>query len=99
MKKVSPTMKKQSRKFSPQKLIIVLDFGDCSSSYCVIDEAGQVLLERKVATTARALEKAFGSMPRCRIELETGMHSPWVSRVLAWLRHEVIVTRARNVRL
>ena len=31
--------------------------------------------------------------------LETGMHSPWVSRVLNELGHEVIVAHARNVRL
>ena len=38
-------------------------------------------------------------MPRCRIALETGMHSPWVSRLLSELGHEVIVAHARNVRL
>jgi Transposase len=38
-------------------------------------------------------------MPRSRIALETGMHSPWVSRVLSELGHEVIVAHARNVRL
>jgi len=31
--------------------------------------------------------------------LETGMHSPWVSRLLSELGHEVIVAHARNVRL
>ena len=30
-------------------------------------------------------------MARCRIELETRMHSQWVSRVLGELGHEVIV--------
>ena len=38
-------------------------------------------------------------MPRCRIALETGTHSPWVSRLLSELGHEVIVAHARNVRL
>ena len=40
-----------------------------------------------------------GTLPRCRIALETGMHSPWVSRVLSELGHEVIVAHARTVRL
>ena len=31
--------------------------------------------------------------------LETGTHSPWVSRQLTQLGHEVIVAHARNVRL
>src|SRR5215467_10445772 len=38
-------------------------------------------------------------MPRSRIALETGTHSPWVSRLLSKLGHEVIVAHARNVRL
>jgi len=38
-------------------------------------------------------------MPRSRIALETGMHSPWVSRLLSELGHEVTVAHARNVRL
>jgi transposase len=41
----------------------------------------------------------FGGMRRSRIALETGMHSPWVSRLLSELGHEVIVAHARNVRL
>jgi transposase len=99
MKKISTATRKQNRNLSQQKLTIGLDLDDRSSCYCVIDEAGQVLLEQKVATTAQALEKAFGVMPRCRIALETGMHSPWVSRLLAEAGHEVIVAHARNVRL
>jgi transposase len=59
----------------------------------------EVLLEQKLGTTPQVMREVFGSMPRCRIALETGMHSPWVSRVLSELGHEVIVAHARNVRL
>ncbi|PYX40266.1 MAG: IS110 family transposase, partial [Acidobacteria bacterium] len=38
-------------------------------------------------------------MPRSRIALETGMHSPWVSRLPSELRHELMVAHARKVRL
>ena len=38
-------------------------------------------------------------MPRCRIAMETGTHSPWVSRSLTALGHEVIVGHAQKVRL
>jgi transposase len=61
--------------------------------------AGEVILEEKVATTSEAMKKTFGKMPRSRIALETGTHSPWVSRVLSELLHEAIVAHARNVRL
>jgi transposase len=56
-------------------------------------------VEQKVATTPKALQAAFAAMPRSRVALETGMHSPWVSRLLTGLGHEVVVAHARNVRL
>jgi transposase len=99
MKKVSTVAGKRSRNCSEQKLTIGFDLGDRSSWYCVLDEAGRVLLEQKVSTTPKAMQEVFGGMPRSRIALETGMHSPWVSRLLSELGHEVIVAHARNVRL
>jgi transposase len=99
MKKISTAAVKQANNFAEQKLTIGLDLGDRSSWYCLLDEVGEVLLEQKVSTTPKAMREVFGSMPRCRIALETGMHSPWVSRALSELGHEVIVAHARNVRL
>ena len=51
------------------------------------------------STTCKALREVFGAIPGSRMALETGMHSPWVSRLLSELGHEVIVAHARNVRL
>jgi transposase len=99
MKKVSTAAAKLSKKIWQQKLTIGLDLGDRSSWYCVLDEVGEVRLEQRLSTTPKAMQEVFGAMPRCRIALETGMHSPWVSRVLSELGHEVIVAHARNVRL
>ena len=99
MKKVSTVAVKASRKISPLKLTVGLDLGDRSSWYCVLDEAGRVLLEQRVSTTPKALREVFGGMPRSRIALETGTHSPWISRLLSELGHEVIVANARKVRL
>jgi transposase len=70
-----------------------------SSWYCLLDEVGEVLQEQKQSTTPKAMREVFGAMPRCRIALETGTHSPWVSRLLSELGHEVIVAHARSVRL
>ena len=99
MKKVSIAAVKQNRNCSKQNLTIGFDLGDRSSWYCVLDEAGEVILEQKVGTTPKAIKEAFGGMPRSRVALETGMHSPWVSRLLSEVGHEVIVAHARNVRL
>ena len=99
MKKVSTARARQSRNFSQQNLIIGLDLGDRSSWYCVLDERGELQWEQKVGTTAKAMREAFSGRPHSRMALETGVHSPWVSRLLSELGHEVIVAHARNVRL
>lgn len=99
MQKSSTMRARGSRIFQGGQLTIGLDLGDRSSCYCVLDEAGQVILERCLPTTSKAMEQAFGRMTPSRIALETGTHSPWVSRLLTRLGHEVIVAHARNVRL
>jgi transposase len=99
MKKVSTVATKQSRNISRQQLTIGLDLGDRNSWYCVLDEAGRIQLEQRVGTNAKALHEVFGEMPRSRVALETGTHSPWISRLLSELGHEVIVAHARKVRL
>jgi len=81
------------------QLTVGLDLGDRSSAYCVLNEAGEIVLEHKVTTTPETMRQAFGSLPRCRIAMETGTHSPWVSRLLTTLGHEVIVGHAQKVRL
>jgi len=99
MKKISTAAAKQSKNFSQQKLTIGLDLGDRNSWYWVVDEAGQIQLEQRVRTTGKALQEVFGTMPRSRIALEIGTHSPWISRMLSDLGHEVIVANSRKVRL
>jgi transposase len=85
MKKSSTVAVKATKNLSQSKLklTIGLDLGDRWSWYCVLDETGEVLLEQKLSTTPKAMREVFGSMPRCRIALETGTHSPWVSRWLS----------------
>jgi transposase len=52
-----------------------------------------------VCTTREALTQVFASLPSARVIVEVGTHSPWVSRHLTALGHEVIVANARRVRL
>src|ERR1700720_857566 len=99
MKKVSTVVARQNRNNSQQKLTVGLDLGDRNSWYCVVDEAGQIQLEQRVRTNVKALQEVFGAMPRSRIALEIGTHSPWVSRLLSEFGPEVIVANARKVRL
>jgi len=98
MQKIS-TMRRAAKNIFRGQLTIGLDLGDRSNAYCVLDEAGEILLEQKVAATPEAMRRVFEKMPQCRIAMETGTHSPWVSRLLAALGHEVIVAHAQKVRL
>jgi transposase len=87
------------RQVTRQKLTVGIDLGDRSSRYCILDEQGDVLSEGRFPTTKAGIEKVFATMPRCRIAMETGCHSPWVSRQLTQLGHEVVVANARQVQL
>ena len=50
MKELTTTMMQRTHNKQDGCLTIGLDLGDRSSFYCVLDEAGEVLLEQKVST-------------------------------------------------
>jgi transposase len=82
-----------------QRLTIGLDLGDQTTRYCIVDEAANVVSEGQLPTTKAGLDSLFAKMPSSRIAMEVGTHSPWVSRHLAAMGHEVIVANARQVQL
>jgi transposase len=81
------------------EVVIGLDVGDRKSHYCRLDKEGVVSAEGSVLTKASALRAEFEGKPRMRVALEAGSHSPWISRLLTELGHEVIVANARNLRM
>ena len=87
MKKDSIRMKNWKEDWEGRRLTIGMDLGDRTSRYCVLGEGGEVLLEGSVATTQKGLSEVFGALPPSRIAIETGQHSPWVSRHLSGLGH------------
>jgi transposase len=99
LKKTSTVRVNGNRIFKGHKLTIGLDLGDRWSNYCVLDEAGEILLEQKLATTPEAMKQTFEKIPRSLLALETGTHSPWLSRLLKELGHEVLVAHAQKVEL
>ena len=50
--------------FKGHQLTIGLDLGDRWSFYCVLDEAGKVILEQKLPTTPEAMKQTFARIPR-----------------------------------
>jgi transposase len=81
------------------RMTIGIDLGDKQSAYCILDADGEVLSEGTTRTTEGGFEQQFRSMNPCRVALETGTHSPWVSRLLQSYGHDVIVANARQVRI
>jgi transposase len=80
-------------------MTVGLDLGDRFSRFAVLDAEGQVVEEGRVATREDALSQHFSGYPLMRIALETGTHSPWVSRLLEGCGHEVLVANSRKLRL
>ena len=56
MKKISTVQAFSNEILKEQKLTIGVDLGDRWSFYCVLDEAGKIILEQKVSTTPEANE-------------------------------------------
>lgn len=57
----------------------------------ILDEAGAVLSDRRVVTSAERLTHVFTGHGPMRILLETGTESEWVAQALEAAGHEVIV--------
>ena len=100
MKKISTVQIFEGEIFKEQRLTIGMDLGDRWSCYCILDEAGKIILEQKrLAMTPEAMKQTFSKIPQGLIALETGTHSPWVSRLLTELGYKVIVAHAQKVQL
>ncbi len=93
------TGRKTRSKTRKESFTIGMDLGDKTSHYYVTDCDGEMVRESTVATTKKGMQQRFSCLPRCRIAIEVGTHSPWVSRLLSSLGHEVIVANARQVKL
>jgi transposase len=104
MKKRSSSEKKNQKltaqaNGTPQGITIGMDLGDKSSRFCMLSNEGQILREGQAPTTKAGMAQAFGLLGRTRIAIEVGTHSPWVSRLLKELGHEVVVANPRQVKL
>jgi transposase len=107
VQKRRPALKKRSTNQSPKRqevrkqdrVTIGLDLGDKKSRYCVLNGNGDVVETGNVETMKAKMAERFGRMRRCRMAMEVGTHSPWLSRLLTSLGHEVIVANARQVQL
>src|SRR5215211_6953916 len=77
-----------------------IDIGDRYSHLCLLDtDSGEVIEEGRIPTNMKAFQRRFSDAEPMRIAIETGTHSPWISRMLEECGHEILVANARKVRL
>lgn len=80
--------------------VIGIDLGD---DYSYLHElelgSGETVGKRRLSTTKLGLTERFETLPRSRVVIEAGLHSPWVSHLLEDLGHEVIVANPNTVAL
>lgn len=81
------------------QLTIGMDVGDTYSHLVVLDDQGAVVQRDRVTTKQGPIRTWFSRRSKARVALEVGRHSPWISRLLAELGHEVIVGNPRKIAL
>jgi hypothetical protein len=55
-----------------------IDWGDKRSRFCFLDVQGGTVSEDALGTTREEFKAYFSSIPKARIAIEVGTHSPWV---------------------
>lgn len=81
------------------RFVIGMDLGDRSFQVCVLDRtSGEISAEGAIGSSRDEVERFFRGLARSRVVMECGSHSPWVSRAVDALGHEVIVADARRLR-
>lgn len=84
--------------YSIPSLTIGIDLGDRYNAYAMVDAQGEVRAAAKVANTREALHTLLAPYAGARMVIETGTHSPWVSRLGQELGLEVLVSNSRKLR-
>jgi hypothetical protein len=63
-----------------EKMTIGLDLGDRRHHVCILDAAGEIVAEEANVDTREVLTAFLAPHPGETVLMETGTHSPWVSR-------------------
>jgi transposase len=86
------------RPMNTNNVTIGLDLGDRRHAACVLSTGGEILAEETIPNTRECLTAFAQRQPGATFVMETGTHSPWVSRLLESLGHPVLVANARKLR-
>jgi transposase len=90
-------LERQLAKREHVSFYIGIDLGDKNSNYCIMDDEAEIRVEGVLAMTADEFKAYFSAIPRSRIAMEVGTHSPWINALLEGLGHEVYVANPRKM--
>ncbi len=80
------------------QVTIGLDLGDQRTQVCVLmNDTAEVEKAFRIPTTRKGLERGLRAWEGCRVVLEAGTHSPWVSQWLKERGFEAIVANPRSL--
>jgi transposase len=80
--------------------VIGVDLGDKESQLCVLGADYEIRQQVRVRMTTPALQAWFAAVTQpAMVVMEAGSHSPWVSRLLEGMGHQVVVADPRRMRL
>jgi len=86
------------KKNTVPEITIGIDLGDKKHAVCVMSFDGEIVEQRSITNHKESLRRLSKKYPKSRIVFEVGSHSPWISRFLFGLDHEVIVANPRKTR-
>ena len=75
-----------------------LDVSDRHVQACFLGPGGEIEEEARFTATPEGLRRRFAHSEPLRVVMEVGLHSPWMSRLMTDLGHEVYVANPRRLR-
>ena len=86
-------------KTSSTQHVVGIDLGNAKHAICVtLRSTGEIIDERNITNHRESLRRLSKKYPDSLMVMEVGSHSPWISRFLQDLNHEVLVANPRKVR-
>jgi hypothetical protein len=76
-------MEKTTRRLRKAQATIGLDLGDKRHTFCVLDTRGEIMNKGSMRNERNELAKLASAYPGALVVMEAGMHSPWISLVVA----------------
>jgi transposase len=81
------------------RIVMGLDLGNKTSKWSSSTRGGKFLDRGEIKMTQNGVRKFFKEQKRCRVLMETGTCSPWVSRIAEAEGHEAIVANSRRLKV